>query len=484
MKTKSNDANRRRSYCTSTLLLLAINVPLAGLVAVLLFTDYHREMRRSTDERRLMLTEEAALIGTALLTLSNPENPAAIKSYLARSCSQSVGHGKSGHWIDAQWNGESLHTHAGPDHDSRRGETEATITGSFVSGDLQVDVSERAAEIRRSARGGAISRLSGIVAMGALAGLIADIVLVRLIADPTQRLIKAVEQLRSKNFEFQPQYYRSHELNQLSLGITRMAESLKQAEANHETAMRRARDIQNHLLPQEICVPGLSFVTHFQPAEDVAGDIYGVLELRDRSWLIYIADLVGHGIPAAISAAVVKMLIESAAGASSDPGGIMRRVNQLLPQYLAEGEFATAAILRWHPDTAKLTFASAGHEPVLLVTQHRLLELQATGIPLGVDTTACWSTTNHTLAAGDRLMLATDGVAETFDSDDQQFGRERLAKMFNNSHAGSIEEFSACLVEQLERHRGVAPVEDDMTFLIAECRNPESATGPLKEIQS
>ncbi len=477
--------NQSKSFPTVTLLLLAVNVPLAVLVALLLVTDYRREMRRATDARRITLSDEASVIGNALLRLSEPDDAVAITAFLESSCTETAGPGTPGHWIDVLWNANRLHTHTGPDIEQNSepefGQLQDAIVGRFAVGDLQVAVTERAAEIRRSARGETFMHLSGILGLASLAAIIVDVVLVRLIANPTRRLTEAVEQLQSNQFEMEPLSFRSRELNDLSFEIAQMAESLRHAEADRSGAMRRARDIQNHLLPRRICIPGLAFATHFQPAEDVAGDIYGVMQMRDKSWLIYIADLVGHGIPAAISAAVLKMVIDSAAGAATDPGGIMTRVNRILPQYLSDSEFATAAILRWNPEKAELSYASAGHEPILLMTQQRLVTLDATGIPLGIDPSASWTTRHHSLVPGDRLLLTTDGVAETHDPNDQQFGRSRLAEMFNHSHSREIKDFAAHLEAEITSHRGTAAIEDDVTFMIAECRRIDANLQSIRE---
>ena len=467
-----------RSYPTVTLLLLAVNVPLAVLVGVLLVWDYYREMRRATDVRRITLSDEASVIGNALLRLSVPDDVAAIEAFLIASCAETAGPRTPGHWIDVQWNGKRLHTHTDQGITSQLHQVSGdsrgdAIVGRFTAGSLQVKVTERVAEIRRSARGETLMHLSGIVGLASLAAIIVDFALVLMVVKPTRRLMEAVRRIQSGQFDVEAQSFLSSELNDLSMGIGQMAASLGDMEAARSLAMRRARDIQNHLLPQSICVPGLAFATHFQPAEDVAGDIYGVMKLRDKSWLIFIADLVGHGVPAAISAAVLKMVIESAASNTNEPGAIMNRVNRILPQYLVDGEFATAAILRWDPEKSDLSFASAGHEPVLLLTQHQLITLDATGIPLGIDPTFCWSTKHHQLTPGDRLLLATDGIAETHDPEENEFGRSRLADMFSSSHSEDIEGFAANLRRELAVHRGAGPIEDDVTFLVAECRLAE-----------
>lgn len=377
--------NDHRSYPTATLLLLAVNVPLALLVGVLLVTDYRREMRRATQARRTTLSDQAGVIGSALLLLSDSDDKSVNKAFLESICAQTAGPGTPGHWVDVRWNDRQLHTHTAAEEidrpSARRG---ARIVGRFSSGPIEVEVSESAADIRGMIRGEILMHIGWLLAIAALAALMVDLALVRLIARPTKRLAASVNQLGSQHFEMHHERFRSRELNELSGAIATMAASLHSAQANRTAAMKRAEQIQRNLLPQHINVPGLTIASHFQPAEEVAGDIYDVIQMRDGSWLIYIADLVGHGVPAAMSASILKMIIDSAAFGGADPGEIMGRINRKLPRYLAEDGFATAVILRWQADSKELAFASAGHEPMLLLGEANLESIDATGLPLGV----------------------------------------------------------------------------------------------------
>jgi len=466
--------NVHRSYPTVTLLLLAVNGPLVVLVSLLLVTDYRREMGRAIDARRITLSDEAGLIGTALLQLSDPDDGDAIKSFLESSCAATAGPGTPGHWIDVRWNGRQLHTHTGPQHSgdlsNRRS---AAISGRFSANELRVEVSELAADIRRGVRGEVLVHVSWLLTVAALAALIVDIVLVRLIAGPTKRLAAWVNQLGSERFDMQPQLFRSRELNELSREISSMAGSLHAAQSSRATAMKRAEQIQQHLLPKNINVPGLSIVSHFQPAEEVAGDIYDVMKMQDGSWLIYVADLVGHGIPAAMSASILKMVIESAAVCETDPGEMMGRVNRKLPRYLSEDGFATAIILRWQPELSELTFASAGHEPILILRETTLESLEATGLPLGVDVTLQWTTETIQLRAGDRFLLCTDGICEASDEMNQMFGRTQIQQMMRDHRNTPIKEFVSTMVQRINQHIGDQPAQDDITLLVAQCDGSE-----------
>ena len=462
-----------RSYPTVTLLLLAVNTPLAVFVVALLVIDYQREIGRAANAKRVALRDEASLIGKALLALGDPGEEDAARAFVEGSCAGAAGSDFLGHRIDAHWNGRAIHTHAGssvlaPGVEGRSSPSDA-IAGRFSSGALSVRVSESASGVRRAVRNEMAWHVTGLLGMAGVAALIVDIVLVRIIAQPTTRLANAVARVGKQQFDVGSERFLSRELNELSHAVRAMASSLRVVEGNRATAMERAQRIQRHLLPHSLQVPGLIMASHYQPAEEVAGDIYGVLRTPDGAWLLYIADLVGHGVPAAMSASILKMMIESAAGASADPGEILHRVNQRFPKYLSDGEFATAAVFCWRHRTSQLFFASAGHEPALLLKAGELELLQATGLPLGVDLSLGWTTQEYRLQPGDRVLLGTDGLAEACDATGNMFGRQRIAKLVEQHCQLSVDDLVRLIADQVNEHTAGQPPEDDITLLAAEC---------------
>ncbi|MCM2371369.1 PP2C family protein-serine/threonine phosphatase [Aporhodopirellula aestuarii] len=468
--TESLQNRPKKSYTTLNLLLLAVNIPLVLLVGLLMVTDYRREMRQATDARRMTLSDEASLIGEALLKLSDPEDEAAIAAFLQSTCSPSAATNSAVCWIHITWNGRQLHTHTTPGTSNpSEYPNQDAIVGRFSTDQLDVQIIELAADIKRSVRGKILMHVSWLFAFASLAALILDVVLVRLIATPTKRLAASVNRVGSQRFDLRAESFRSHELNELSSAIADMAASLHRVEANRAVAMKRAEQIQRNLLPKETSVPGLEIVPHYQPAEEVAGDIYGVLELRDGSWLIYVADLVGHGVPAAMSASILKMIIDSAVLDCTDPGVLLEQVNEKIPRYLAEDGFATAVMLRWQVDSHQLTVASAGHEPLLLVRGETLESIGATGLPLGIDTSLDWTTETIRLEPGDRLFLLTDGISEAANDSDEMFGRERIEAAIRNNQEAPIEETVTHLIQQVTDHVGSQPAQDDITLLAIQC---------------
>lgn len=471
------------SYSTATLLLIAVNIPLAMLVVVMALLDYQMEMNRATGERKEVLIEQASLIGNALLSIGESPNSQNSERFIVKSSENAGRNVRIQRWIDVTWNDQSIQYHAASDSTivsrlaSKPNATIAdesadkVVVGRFESGPLIIEVSELAVDIRRSTRNEIVIHLLGLLGLATFAAILVNFALVRLIARPAQSLCDAVARIRNDRLAVPKIDCLSRELNTLGELIAEMSESLALADRKRALDMKRAEEIQQHLLPKSPAVPGLAISTHFQPAEDVAGDIYGVVSMPDDSWLIYITDLVGHGVPAAMNASILKMLFDTSAVRGGNPGEVLQRVNEMLPGYLMDSEFATAAVLRWEPATGRLQFASAGHEPVLLLTESCVESLGATGLPLGIDRESHWETTEHCLRPGDRMLMVTDGVAESHDVEDKQFGRDQVSAMFANSFGESLDDFVKRLVCRVQQHCGATTQDDDVTVLSIECRS-------------
>ncbi len=249
-----------------------------------------------------------------------------------------------------------------------------------------------------------------------------------------------------------------------------MSRVLADSERERRMQMDRAERIQEHLLPNGVVVPGLAVAHWFQPADEVAGDYYDFIRLPDDTWLICVADVAGHGIAAAMGAAMLKALVLHAAEQHREPSTILRFINHRLPALLCDG-FITMFLARWNPKGHRLDYASAGHEPGLLLSPTSVLrKLPATGLPLRVDPTANWESEVICLTPGERLLLTTDGVAETCDPSGELFGRERLADMLLYSGMQSPGETVAAIRTNVLGHRASGKGSDDVTVLLLEVK--------------
>ncbi len=154
-------------------------------------------------------------------------------------------------------------------------------------------------------------------------------------------------------------------------------------------------------------MPGLAFACLYQPAEDVAGDYYDISTLPDGSCLICVADVTGHGVPAALSAMMLKAYLEHACEHhNTDPGEILRFLNYRLAVVAQTDNFATMCIVVIDASRRCLRYASAGHETGLLLRgDGQVRELKSTGLVLGILEDTNWTTRSLEIVPGDRLLL-------------------------------------------------------------------------------
>ena len=134
------------------------------------------------------------------------------------------------------------------------------------------------------------------------------------------------------------------------------------------------------------------------------------------------------------------------------------------------------------PDRSSLRYASAGHDPALLLKANgNLTELSSTGIALGILDDAQWTTETLTVGPGDRLLLATDGLTEAISPAGELFGRQRLARELEQCAGRAIEECISRIRDAINEHCGSRVPTDDMTLLaleIGEVREPFGTKRP------
>ena len=392
-----------------TQLLLAINVPLAVILAVLLALDYQRHITTSINDKHASLEEEAITIHQTVLHLSGHHGHAAIQQYIDTLCGRMQSQWSSEHHILVRLGDDVLQADphqqapaelldviqqaaASPDHRAVAGK-ETLVVGSSSGNQIEVYVTAHQTNIRRSIRGEMMLHALYLVILGLAAAVIVNVVIWKLVARPLSQLGDSVLRIAQGELGTQTGRFQSRELHLLSRAIESMRQSLAENEQSRRIQMDKALEIQEHLLPNGQDIPGLSVERQFSPAQDVAGDYYDFLKLSDESWLLTIADVTGHGVPAAMGAAMIKALLLHAAERARAPGEILGSINRRLPKVMLPGDFASMFLAHWHPDTARLEYSSAGHEPGLLLhPDGRLLELGATGPLLGIGAEATWST--------------------------------------------------------------------------------------------
>ncbi|WP_231933225.1 PP2C family protein-serine/threonine phosphatase [Botrimarina mediterranea] len=468
---------------------MAVNLPLAMLAAVFLAYDYSHELARRIDIKRVALEEEAKTLFPAVIRLSG-RGPESVQDFIDEVCVRMQDAESPGHHIAVEKEGDTFQASA-HHRDSREmllamqeaaesplyraplGNAELVV-GAYASEGTTVYVSESLENLRRSATGDTMRRLVGFLFMATVAAAVVNMVLFRVVSRPLQVLVGTVKKIGEGDFRLQSDSFRTNELGYLADEINSMSQSLAASEKTRLLQMAQAREIQRNLLPNGVEADGFEVAQLFEPAEDVGGDFFDILMLCDRSWLVCVADVSGHGIPAAMNAAMLKTLVMQAAKTLVSPSQILQEANQQFTSMSLEGDFATVFMLRIDPCAGRFSYASAGHDPGWLLTEGtNLKQLPSTGLILGIDEDVTWEEPTGEFAAGDRMLIATDGVCETSDSSGRLFGRDRIGELLAHYRDAPADGVINLLNQALNEHRGAARQTDDVTALLIE-RNPGS----------
>jgi sigma-B regulation protein RsbU (phosphoserine phosphatase) len=252
------------------------------------------------------------------------------------------------------------------------------------------------------------------------------------------------------------------------IGTTmRRATQSQQRLAVVDTELATARLIQLAALPQKNPdLPGLEFAGIYIPASDVAGDFYDFIELDHGCAGIFIADVSGHGVPAALVASMLKIALATQAENASSPARILANLNALFFGRL-ERQFITAAYVYIDSIAGVLTTASAGHPPPILRHDKTCEEIIAPGVVLGRFRDARYEERSRPFVAGDTLVLYTDGVTETANGAAEMWGDERLLATIAANSADSATELAMTIIAAVRHWRGVnGPPEDDVTMVV------------------
>jgi len=190
-----------------------------------------------------------------------------------------------------------------------------------------------------------------------------------------------------------------------------------------------AQVIQRALLPSDVpAIAGLQIAARWQPASAFGGDYYDVLPLDDGQVAISIADVCGKGLPAALVMAHLQASSRAAVLADPSPRSVAARVNRELTANPRLRRLVTAFCALYDAGTRQLTYSNAGHNPPLLVRRDgSVSRLTTGGMVLGACEVASYDEGDVTLAAGDRLILYTDGITEAEDAAFEPYGEDRLA---------------------------------------------------------
>ncbi|HKP66450.1 MAG TPA: SpoIIE family protein phosphatase [Casimicrobiaceae bacterium] len=328
--------------------------------------------------------------------------------------------------------------------------------------------------------------------------------LARSITGAVHELATGTEHVRRGDFTHRISVNSHDQLGDLADSFNSMiasVEDLLQQKAEKERLeqeLRIARQIQMSLLPQgPLKLEGLSVIAHCEPAREVGGDYYDYLPLGDRRVAIIIADVAGKGTSAALYMAELKGLMLSLSQLHASPRELLIRANRIIAQHLDARSFITMTYAVVDMCTRTLTYARAGHCPLVYlpgsvgseqaaggrrveeggvgvqVRAVRKAQIQAPdGLVLGLKIDngqrfeSLLEEVTQPLGVGDVVLLFTDGLTEAMNEAGEPFGEERLAELLEEHGDLPFEELRERILREIHTFVGSAGLHDDLTLVL------------------
>lgn len=278
-------------------------------------------------------------------------------------------------------------------------------------------------------------------------------------AKASELLVKVSLQLRLRKERF--------ETVSEQVSIVSENASLRALTNQFSRELEEAKDIHNRLLPRTLpTLRSASLGAIYLPLEAVGGDLYDVWEIDDEHVGLFIADVTGHGLPAAFIGAMIKMLLRIEVQTSSSRQ--LSFIDGFLSKYLPESRFATAISIVYNQKTHEINVSRAGHTPLLIYRKESdtVETVEPKGPPLTLGDLIPFEEVKTSLSRGDQLLLYTDGITEVMNMSGELMGVEMLAKEFSRlAKIHGISEVLRHLHEYQEQYSDGRLAKDDLTIL-------------------
>lgn len=285
-----------------------------------------------------------------------------------------------------------------------------------------------------------------------------------------------IERLQNQfNQELKKTTERVSQLEEENRRLGAISQELGQAYARLNRDLSQLEEVQRLLLPPpRFCHENLSIHALYIPNGQTGGDYYDfILSPDGKCAYIAIADVSGHGSPAAFIMGITRALLHSEIEHHSSPADILNSLNRFLMKSIRSNEFVTMFLGRLNREDNSFIFSNAGHMPPIRfhASSEEMIELEESrGVPLGVLEAPNYEETQTSLTPGDRIFMFTDGVVELFNKQRVAYGESRLLKTIQDNRSLQTEDLLDTVAKDvemfLERDLDVEPLEDDFTLVV------------------
>ena len=272
----------------------------------------------------------------------------------------------------------------------------------------------------------------------------------------------------------------THQLQEAFAKIDRQNQDLSHANHRMKRDLDAAARVQQTLLPEHFPeIQGLNFAWSYRPCDELAGDALNIVRINDDLIALFLLDVSGHGVPAALlSVTATRSLHPRAGGAASlvagtganpdavDPAQVAYKLNALYPMASNGDHYFTMIYGLLDIRTWRLRFTVAGHPaPILVREGSRPERLNAIGFPIGMIPGAEYDESVIDMQPGDRLYLHSDGLTEEMNAQNEMFGNERLLIAIADGQALGLNDTVESLVQKVVAWRGEEHLTDDLSIL-------------------
>ena len=288
-------------------------------------------------------------------------------------------------------------------------------------------------------------------------------------------------------FELKSRIHAGERVTKLESRLADKIQELSSAYVQLSSGLAAAASIQQSILPPKSGkMNGIGFSSCYIPSEDLSGDLFNIVPLRGNCLGIYIFDVSGHGVPAALQSVALGRLLTTYDPRSSllvDPGPdeiapivvpsyeVVSRLNSQFQSASSKGDFITFMYGIINRKTGIFTYTRAGHPAPIVISQNKVAQIKDKGdIPIGIIPQYGYIDNKLNLKSGDRIFLYTDGVPEAGNRDGKRFGEDAMSKYLAKTSGKPIEESVAGLMKALTKWQGDSQQADDMSILGIEVR--------------
>ena len=278
---------------------------------------------------------------------------------------------------------------------------------------------------------------------------------------------------------------------QTQLQLKRSRQALAHAHERMKKDLDAAARIQASLLPSEeiVEVGGGRVAWRYVPCDELAGDTLGIVPLDETRVGVYVVDVSGHGVPSALLSVTLSRLLTAEpsssvlwttdAGATepriATPAEVMNELYRRFPYDMQTGQYFTMVYAVLDCENRRLSYASAGHEPMIVIGPNREPEFgTSTGQPIALVPAMIMKSTYEELtvdiAPGDRIYFYSDGIPEARSSDEEQWGNDRLVAKLSELLGTDLGEGLPMVLETVRAWQGGPHFDDDVSIVGVEIR--------------